>query len=192
VNCYSTGLVTATNVPDDLIEYLGGFSGDGDVPSSCFWNTETSGQATSTGGAVGKTTAEMKTIATFADWDIASAANHTSEIWFICDGEYPKLAWQGLPDKLSYPIVVRDAHSFLMRGTAVPIPGAVVTYSGVRSVAGPDGVATIDVERNLAGDAMITISVIAKNCAITTKSVRKSDLEDGVTILLLPMNTYSG
>jgi len=39
---------------------------------------------------------------------------------------------------------------------------------------------------------MITISVIAKNCAITTKSVRKSDLEDGVTILLLPMNTYSG
>ena len=98
VNCYSTGLVTATNVPDDLIEYLGGFSGDGDVPSSCFWNTETSGQATSTGGAVGKTTAEMKTIATFAGWDIATVQNHGSEVWYIADGEdYPRLAWQGLP-----------------------------------------------------------------------------------------------
>lgn len=97
-----------------------------------------------------------------------------------------------LPDKLPYPIVVRDAHSLLMRGTAVPIPGAVVTYSGVRSVAGPDGVATIDVERNLPDDTMLVVSAIAKSCAINTKSVRKSDLEDGVTILLLPMNTYSG
>ena len=98
VNCYSTGLVTATNVPDDLIEYLGGFSGDGDVPSSCFWNTETSGQATSTGGAVGKTTAEMKTIATFAGWNIATPAAYTDEVWYIVPGEdYPRLAWEGLP-----------------------------------------------------------------------------------------------
>ena len=98
VNCYSTGLVTATNVPDDLIEYLGGFSGGGDVPSSCFWNTETSGQAASTGGAVGKTTAEMKTIATFAGWNIATPAEYTDEVWFIVEGEdYPRLAWQGLP-----------------------------------------------------------------------------------------------
>ena len=192
-NCYSTGHVTAPAGSTDV----GGFVGSLDTVSgppatAAYWDTETSGQAASAGGAVGKTTAEMQTLATFAAWDIASVANHTSEIWFICDGEYPKLAWQGLPDKLPYPIAVRDAHSFLMRGTAVPIPGAVVTYSGVRSVAGPDGVAMIDVERNLAGDAMITISGIAKNCAITTKSVRKSDLEDGVTILLLPMNTYSG
>jgi PKD repeat protein len=98
VNCYSTGLVTATNVPDDLIEYLGGFSGGGDVPSSCFWNTETSGQAASTGGAVGKTTAEMKTLATFAGWNIATPATYTGEVWYIVEGEdYPRLAWQGLP-----------------------------------------------------------------------------------------------
>jgi len=98
VNCYSTGLVTATNVPDDLIEYLGGFSGDGDVPSSCFWNTETSGQAASAGGAVGKTTAEMKTIATFAGWNIAPAASLTDEVWQIVDGStYPLFAWQDVP-----------------------------------------------------------------------------------------------
>ena len=98
MNCYSTGLVTATNVPDDLIEYLGGFSGDGDVPSSCFWNTETSGQAASTGGAVGKTTAELQTLATFAGWNIATPAAYTDEVWYIVEGEdYPRLAWQGLP-----------------------------------------------------------------------------------------------
>jgi PKD repeat protein len=98
VNCYSTGLVTATNVPDHLIEYLGGFSGGGDVPSSCYWDTETSGQGASAGNATGKTTAEMQTLATFADWDIATPATYTGEVWYIVPGEdYPRLAWEGLP-----------------------------------------------------------------------------------------------
>ena len=64
--------------------------GTGVVATAAYWDTETSGQATSQGGATGKTTAEMQTLATFADWDIATVQNHGSEVWYIADGEdYP-------------------------------------------------------------------------------------------------------
>ena len=63
-DCYSTGTVTGdVNV--------GGFCGnDSGTITDCFWDTETSGEAASDGGT-GKTTAEMKTKATFtaANWD---------------------------------------------------------------------------------------------------------------------------
>ena len=66
-NCYSTGLVTGnTNV--------GGFCGiDDNTITNCFWDTETSGQATSDGGT-GKTTTQMKTQSTFTDagWDFTT------------------------------------------------------------------------------------------------------------------------
>jgi hypothetical protein len=65
-----------------------------------FWDTETSGQSTSAGGT-GKTTAEMKNIATFsgAGWNITAVANpgirNPSYIWNIVDGQtYPFLSWQ--------------------------------------------------------------------------------------------------
>lgn len=47
------------------------------------------------GGAVGKTTAEMKTLSTFlnAGWSIATKENYNGEIWYM-DGGYPKLAWE--------------------------------------------------------------------------------------------------
>ena len=63
-DCYSTGAVTGT--------FVGGFCQFNDnVITNCFWDKQTSGVATSDGGT-GKTTAEMKTRATFADagWDI--------------------------------------------------------------------------------------------------------------------------
>jgi len=65
-----------------------------------FWDTESSGQATSDGGA-GKTTAEMQDIATFSEvgWNIIAVANpgtrNPSRIWNIVDDEtYPFLSWQ--------------------------------------------------------------------------------------------------
>jgi len=69
-NCYSTGTVTASgsSPPNE-----GGFlrSNTGNV-TDCFWDTESSSEANSPGGGTGKTTAQMKTRATFADagWDI--------------------------------------------------------------------------------------------------------------------------
>jgi len=93
-NSYSTGTVTGDT-------YVGGLVGDnvGTVTDS-FWDTQTSEQAASPGGA-GKTTAEMKTIATFSDagWNIITVANpdirNPSYIWNVVDGQtYPFLSWQ--------------------------------------------------------------------------------------------------
>lgn len=85
--CYATGSVTGNDDVGGLVgwdyEDKGSFSG-------CFWDIETSGQMTSAGGT-GKTTAEMKQINTFANWDFV-------ETWGIEDNQtYPFL-------KLTYPV----------------------------------------------------------------------------------------
>ena len=57
--------------------------------ATSFWDTQTSGRTVSRGGT-GKTTIQMKTLATFtsAGWDFAY-------IWAICEGtNYPRLQWQ--------------------------------------------------------------------------------------------------
>ena len=97
-NSYSTSSVTG----EDLVGGLVGLNDDGAV-TNCFWDTETSGQPTSAGGT-GKTTAQMKSIATFssAAWSIVTVANpstrNPSYIWNIVDDEtYPFLSWQPLP-----------------------------------------------------------------------------------------------
>jgi hypothetical protein len=90
-NCYSTGLVTCDG------SFVGGFVGNDDsndgIITNCFWDTETSGQLTSAGAEVGKTTAEMKTLGTFTDWDFTT-------VWHISvvdNNGYPHLAWQTFP-----------------------------------------------------------------------------------------------
>jgi hypothetical protein len=92
-NSYSAGSVSGNDDFGGLMGYS-----DGTVSNS-FWDTETSGQATSAGGT-GKTTIEMKSIATFsgAAWEIiavASGFTNPSYIWNIVDDEtYPFLSWQ--------------------------------------------------------------------------------------------------
>lgn len=84
--CYSAGLVVGAGAN---IGGLIGLLSFGTV-NDCFWDTETSGRTTSAGGT-GKTTAQMKEIATFFDsgWDIAaSTLNPTNG--------YPFLAWQSV------------------------------------------------------------------------------------------------
>ncbi len=64
-NSYSTGRVTGNSTLS-----VGGLVGQNydseAVVNNSFWDTQTSGQATSEGGNTGKTTAEMKSIATFS------------------------------------------------------------------------------------------------------------------------------
>ena len=101
-NSYSIGNVTGN-------EYIGGlvgFSYGGSVTNS-FWNTQTSGQATSAGGT-GKNTTEMQDFDTFTDtetegldesWDIIAVDDpgdrNTGYIWNIVDDvTYPFLSWQ--------------------------------------------------------------------------------------------------
>jgi len=93
-NSYSSGGV-------DGIYAVGGLVGanEGNVSNS-FWDTETSGQATSDGGT-GKNTTGMQDILTFlgAGWDIIVVYNpndrDTGCIWNIINGvTYPFLSWE--------------------------------------------------------------------------------------------------
>jgi hypothetical protein len=99
-NSYSIGSVTGE-------VYVGGLIGRNlnydeniyGIVTNCFWDTATSGQATSDGGT-GKTTAEMQDTTTFlrASWNITAVAlNETNPayIWNIVDSEtYPFLSWE--------------------------------------------------------------------------------------------------
>jgi len=95
---YSTGSVTGNDYVGGLVGSNGLFGSPG-IISNSFWDTETSGQATSDGGT-GKNTTEMQDRVTFlsAGWNIISVAlNETNPayIWNIVDDEtYPFLSWQ--------------------------------------------------------------------------------------------------
>ena len=90
---YSAGAVTGGG------RDVGGLVGVGesnDVTAS-FWDTETSGQATSFAGD-GKTTAQMQAAGTFLDagWDfVGETTNGEQDLWWILDGkDYPQLWWE--------------------------------------------------------------------------------------------------
>ena len=93
-NSYSTGSVSGNL-------HFGGLVGRNyGTVSDSFWDTQTSGQGSSAGGA-GKTTAEMMDIDTFSGvgWNIIavvdSSARNTDYIWNIVDdATYPFLSWQ--------------------------------------------------------------------------------------------------
>jgi len=95
-NSYSSGNVTG----DEYVGGLVGVNGGGTVSDS-FWDTKTSGQATSAGGT-GKTTAEMQDLATFLEavWNIcavAPAAINPAYTWNIVHGQtYPFLSLQSV------------------------------------------------------------------------------------------------
>jgi len=90
-NSYSTGSVTGNNDIGGLVGYSEG------TVSNSFWDKETSGIEVSDGGT-GKTTAQMKSIATFSAWDIivvTSGQTNPTYIWNIVDDEtYPFLSWE--------------------------------------------------------------------------------------------------
>jgi hypothetical protein len=95
-NSYSMGAVTASSgTAGGLVGSVE--AGSAITPTALFWDTETSGQATSAEGT-GKTTAQMIMRSTFADasWDIAAGFS-AGQAWGICknnDG-YPYLSWEG-------------------------------------------------------------------------------------------------
>ncbi|MGB2808801.1 MAG: GLUG motif-containing protein [Sedimentisphaerales bacterium] len=105
-NCYATGSVEGNEAVGGLVGY--GYivwpSGQTTVFNS-FWDIETSGQVTSAGGT-GLPTAEMQMMSTFTDsgWDfVGETFNGIEDIWFIPEGDYPHLWWEGMqvPMKLT-------------------------------------------------------------------------------------------
>lgn len=81
------------------VEDVGGLIGfsEGTV-TNCFWDTETSGQLTSSGGT-GKTTSEMKDITTFsnAGWTIATTTNNQNSGYpYLLSGSWVIYESQGI------------------------------------------------------------------------------------------------
>ncbi len=73
-NSYSTGSVSGSSSAGGLV----GIAGGGTVTNS-YWDTETSGKATSAGGGTGKTSAEMRQQATFSGFDFTNN-------WWLSEG----------------------------------------------------------------------------------------------------------
>ncbi len=80
--CFATGYVTTPGSNSGgLVAYNAG------TVSDSFWNTETTGQSTSQGGGMGKTTVQMQTQSTYSGWNFSS-------VWTINAGSnngYPYL-----------------------------------------------------------------------------------------------------
>ena len=95
--CYSVGAVSGAST--DVGGLVANPWGTVSKCFQCFWDMQTSGQATSAGG-IGKTTAEMQASSIFleAGWDfMGETANGTEDIWWILEGEdYPRLSWERL------------------------------------------------------------------------------------------------
>jgi len=128
-NCYASGAVSGSSNVGGLVGYQVRHAA-----SNSFWDTQTSGQATSALGT-GKTSAEMKQQATFTSWDF-------SVVWDITeDSTYPWLIALGNPFPYCTP-----SYGPLNGGTSLVITG--VGFTGATGV-------TID------GNAAINFSVIS-------------------------------
>jgi hypothetical protein len=131
--CYAAGAVSGS--------YAGGLVGTtmSYVVTSCFWDTETSGCSFSA-GAIGKTTAEMKTRSTFTDagWDfVGETANGTNDVWAISEGkDYPRFAMGNTPpvadageDQTACAWIDGNASIALNGSDSNDVDGDVLTYS---------------------------------------------------------------
>ncbi len=79
-NSYATGAVSGTGAGG----LLGGSMSGVSIGNS-FWNIQTSGQATSSGGGTGLTSAQMMQLGSFAGWNI-SGTGGSGAVWRIYEG----------------------------------------------------------------------------------------------------------
>jgi endo-1,4-beta-mannosidase len=97
-NCYATGNITFNEANPTSKGFVGGVATGGDYyDSGNFFDNQTTGQATTSGNAVGKNTADMKSWATYnaAGWDIVNYSEWNGETWYI--GSYPHLGGEFEP-----------------------------------------------------------------------------------------------
>jgi hypothetical protein len=111
-NSYSAGTVSGTTNVGGLV----GWNNVGTITNS-YWDTTTSGQATSSGGT-GLTTAQMKTMASFTGWSIVNTGG-SNAVWRIYEGH-------------TYPLL----KSFLTPLTLTGAPDVAVTYNGAAQSGG--------------------------------------------------------
>lgn len=167
-NCYSIGKVTATSTFGTV--YPGGFVGqrNSGTITSCFWDTVTSGQTTSSGGT-GKSTADMKKKATYTGWDF-------EKIWSISEGSgYPDLCdeygavsvtIQGGVSGAQWRIA--DLTSWTSSGTtimAVPVGTYTVEFSTVPNYETP-----ASRQITVTEDQTVTLTVVYRNISAVETS----------------------
>ena len=99
-NSYSTGLINDGSAAGNV----GGMAGkDYDLTVvGSFWDTDTSGQANSAGGA-GKTTSEMQAASLY------TAAGWSTGIWNLADGSYPTLKPPAAPNNAPTGLALSNA-----------------------------------------------------------------------------------
>jgi len=127
---YSTGSVTGGSDFGGLV----GFVDVGASVSDSYWDTQTSGQSTSAGGAgvMGKTSAQMRTISTFSSWSIV-AGYSSSSTWGICgavNSGYPYLTAFYSSNPCGGGSLPSNSYSLILE----PAEGSICT---VASVSGP-------------------------------------------------------
>lgn len=175
-NLYSTGAITM--VSGSFPSNTGGLSGGAYTSiTSSYWDTESSGRATSNGGAgvVGKTTAQMKTQETYTGWDFDT-------IWGI-DGTntinngYPYLRWSTVD---STPPTITNvssdkANGSYTTGEAIDID---VTFSEVVTSTGS---VTVTLETG-ATDRTCTFSISSSTMATCNYTVQSGDASSDLTV----------
>jgi len=113
INCYSTGQVIYEDAEDPTDK---GFAGDINTGgnyemSNNFWDVEISGQDSTAGEATGKTTAEMKDVATFTDL----STEGLDEAWDFVQDPYDDEGKQDIWNIDDYE-VINDGYPFFARG----------------------------------------------------------------------------
>lgn len=135
-NLYSTGAVAM--VSGNFPPSTGGLAGtSGASVTASYWDTQTSGQATSGGaGAVGRTTAQMKTQSTYSGWDFDT-------IWAIdpaINDGYPYLQW------LSETSELTTAYSLAGSATLAGEAGSTLSITDLQITTSGDTSATVPVK----------------------------------------------
>ena len=126
---YSTGAVAGNSS-------VGGLMGSGNPNrvANSFWDTQTSGQATSDGGT-GLNTAEMTDINTYMNsgWDfVGETENGTEDVWHILEGrDYPRFVWETKPSEAFIPYPHNGAVDVIQPLILSWVSGAGVLYHDV-------------------------------------------------------------
>lgn len=151
-NSYSTGAVIYQGATNPTDRGFAGYVGASYTMTNCFWDSQTSGQATTYGTATAKTTANMKTNTTFtgASWNF-------TDIWAIDAGKndgYPYLQWQDTYS-IAYNNVEGATHynPVKFNATSLPLTLLEATKTGCAFVAWYDNA-------SFTGDSITQISTI--------------------------------
>jgi len=201
---YASGHVAC---PDDMScgggggGLVGGGSEGGEVFDS-YWDAETTGWSTSFGSAdsYGKTTAEMKTMATFAGWDIANTGG-SSAVWRIYEGDTGPLLRNFLTSltitansaSKTYDGAAYSGGNGVTYSIANPVLSGKLVYGGTSQDAVNVGTYTIDPSGYFSNQQGYDISYTSASLTITPALLSLSITADNATRVYGDVNpTFTG